>query len=125
MGHYKSNLRDIEFNLYELLAADDVLGKGPFASMDLQTAKSILGEVERVCSDDLAASFEDSDRHPPVFDPATHSVTMPESFKKSYKAFVDGGWNTLDLPESLGGFGAPATLRWACAEMVLGANPAI
>ena len=125
MGHYKSNLRDTEFNVFELLAADDVLGKGPFASMDLSTAKSILTEVERVCSDDLAASFEDSDRNPPLFDPATNTVTMPESFKKSYKAFVDGGWNTLDLPESLGGFGAPPSLRWACAEMVLGANPAI
>ena len=125
MGHYKSNLRDIEFNLFELLHTEEFLGKGPFEGIDLDTAKSILSEVERLCTGELAASFEDSDRHPPVYDPATYSVTMPESFKKSYKAYTDGGWNTLDLPTHLGGFGAPASIRWSAAEMVLGANPAI
>jgi len=29
MGHYKSNLRDIEFNLFEVFGADKVLGTGP------------------------------------------------------------------------------------------------
>ena len=28
MGHYKSNLRDIEFNLFEVLGRGDVLGTG-------------------------------------------------------------------------------------------------
>ena len=28
MGHYKSNLRDIEFNLFEMLGRQDVLGSG-------------------------------------------------------------------------------------------------
>ena len=31
MGHYKSNLRDIEFNLFEVFGADKALGSGPFA----------------------------------------------------------------------------------------------
>ena len=30
MSHYKSNLRDIEFNLFEVLGRDEVLGTGPF-----------------------------------------------------------------------------------------------
>jgi alkylation response protein AidB-like acyl-CoA dehydrogenase len=60
-----------------------------------------------------------------VFDPATHAVTLPESFKKSVRALEDGEWYRLDLPEHLGGFGAPQTLSWAAFEMVLGANPAV
>ena len=81
MSHYKSNIRDIEFNLFEVLARDEVLGQAPFEEVDADTARSILHEVDRLAREELAASFEDSDRNPPVYDPATCSVTMPESFK--------------------------------------------
>ena len=125
MGHYKSNLRDIEFNLFEVLGRQNVLGSGPFAEMDVDTAKTMLVEVERLAVNELAESFEDADRHPPVFDPATGSVTMPESFKKSYRAYRDAGWTNLDLPAEMGGTPTPPSLRWAIAEMVLGSNPAV
>ena len=46
MGHYKSNLRDIEFNLFEVFGAGDRLGKGPFAEMDEDTARYLLQESE-------------------------------------------------------------------------------
>ena len=124
MGHYKSNLRDIEFNLFEVLGRDEVMGTGPFAEMDPETARSVLSEVARLAENELADSFAESDRTPPVFDPATHTVTMPEGLKKSYRALMDAEWFRLDLPEHLGGTGAPPTLRWAVAEMLLGANPA-
>ena len=89
MSHYKSNLRDIEFNLFEVLGRDKVLGTGPFAEVDAETAREILAEVERLAREDLAASYEDSDRNPPVFDPATSTAPLPESFKKSYHAWMD------------------------------------
>ena len=125
MSHYRSNVRDLEFNLFEVFEREQVLGRAPFAEMDADTARSILGEMSRLATEDLAASFEDADRNPPTFDPQTGSVTLPESFTRSYQAFVDGDWDRLELPEELGGFGAPASLRWAAAEMVLGANPAV
>jgi hypothetical protein len=84
MGHYKSNLRDIEFNLFEVFGRQDVLGTGPFGEIDPDTARNILGEVERLATNELAESLLDSDRNPPVFDPAAHAVTMPERFKKSF-----------------------------------------
>ena len=125
MSHYRSNLRDIEFNLFEVLDADQTLGRGPFSDLDVDSAHDMLREVERLASHDLAASFADSDRNPPVFDKATGSVSMPASFLASYQAYADGGWDKLDLPAYLGGIGAPPTLRWAATEMLLGANPAI
>ncbi|MCU1675026.1 MAG: acyl-CoA dehydrogenase domain protein [Frankiales bacterium] len=125
MGHYKSNLRDIEFNLFEVFGAEQALGTGPFAQLDLDSAKDILKEVDRLATNDLAASFTDADRNPPVFDPETSTVTTPESFKKSYSAYVNGGWDTFPLNAELGGIGAPPSLIWAFSEMVLGANPAI
>jgi alkylation response protein AidB-like acyl-CoA dehydrogenase len=125
MGHYKSNLRDLEFNLFEVFGRQEILGTGPFADVDEDTARTVLDEVNRLATGPLAESFEDADRHPPVFDPATHSVTMPESFKKSYQAWVDAEWWRLELQPELGGTPAPRSLVWAMAELVLGANPAV
>ena len=125
MSHYKSNLRDIEFNLFEVLGRDEILGSGPFAEVDGETARSILAEVDRLAREDLAASYEDSDRNPPVFDPATSSAPLPESFKKSYRAWMDAEYWRLQISEELGGTPAPSTLNWAIAEMVLGSNAPI
>jgi alkylation response protein AidB-like acyl-CoA dehydrogenase len=125
MSHYKSNIRDIEFNLFEVLGRDDILGQGPFADVDADTARSILGEVDRLAREDLAASFEDSDRNPPVFDPATHTAPVPESFRKSYRAWMDAEYWRLGTMAELGGTPAPSSFNWALGELVLGANPAI
>jgi alkylation response protein AidB-like acyl-CoA dehydrogenase len=125
MSHYTANLRDLEFNLFEFLDTKDRFGTGPFEQMDADTARGVLGEIRKLAEGPIAASFVEADRNPPVFDPATNSVTLPESFKKSVKAIEDGEWYRLDLPEHLGGFGAPHVLTWAAFEMVLGANPAV
>ncbi|MBI1349511.1 MAG: acyl-CoA dehydrogenase [Actinomycetales bacterium] len=124
MSHYKSNLRDLEFNLFEVFGGGDRLGTGPYTEMDPDTAREILHEVERLATGPLAEPFADADRNPPVYDPATKTVTMPEGFKKSFEALMDSEWWRLDLPEHLGGTGAPPSLRWAASEMLLGSNPA-
>src|SRR5690606_21813332 len=98
------------------------LGTGPFAEVDTETAREVLAEVDRLSREDLAASFEDSDRNPPVFDPQTHSAPIPESFKKSYRAWMDAEFWRLQIKEELGGTPAPSSINWAIAEMVLGAN---
>jgi alkylation response protein AidB-like acyl-CoA dehydrogenase len=125
MSHYKSNLRDIEFNLFEVFGRGDVLGQGLYDELDEDTARSILHEVDRLAREELAASYESSDRTPPVYDPETHTVTLPEAFKKSYHAYMDAEWFRLGLPTELGGQPTPPSLRWAVAELVLGANPAV
>ncbi|HEX5595528.1 MAG TPA: acyl-CoA dehydrogenase, partial [Micromonosporaceae bacterium] len=79
-------------------------------------------EVDRLSREDLAASYIDGDRNPPVFDPATHTAPVPESFRKSYEAFMASEFWRLDLPAELDGTNAPRTLWWSMAEMVLGAN---
>ena len=123
MSHYKSNLRDIEFNLFEVFGSQDRMGTGPYTEIDPDTAREILEEVERLATGPLAASFADADRNPPVYDPVTCTVTMPEAFKKSYAALMESGFWNLDLPRHLGGTHAPPSLRWAASELMLGANP--
>jgi hypothetical protein len=125
VSHYRSNLRDLEFNLFEVLGRERVLGQGLFEEIDVDTARSVLAEVDRLSRHELAASFAEADRHPPEFDPATGSVRMNPAFAESYRAFMDAEWWRLQLPAELGGTPAPASLVWATAELVLGANPAV
>ena len=125
MSHYNANLRDIEFCLFDLLGREKVLGTSIYSELDRETAMGMLEEMKRLTENDLAASFVDGDRIGTDFNKATGDIKLPESFKKSYKAYVDGEWWRLDAPVDLGGMRIPASIRWAIAEMVLGSNPAI
>ncbi|GAA2815954.1 acyl-CoA dehydrogenase [Saccharopolyspora taberi] len=125
MGHYKSNVRDLEFNLFELFRVQDRLGTGAFAQSDEDTVRGVLGELNALATGPLADSFEEGDRNPAQFDPKTHSVTLPEAFKKSYQQVIDGEWWRIGLPDELGGYGIPPSVVWSAAELILGSNPAI
>jgi alkylation response protein AidB-like acyl-CoA dehydrogenase len=123
--HYKSNLRDIFFNLFELLDVGKVtLGQGPYASMDEQTARDLLKAFDEFSRNTLDASFADADRVGLKFD-GKGNVTLPDSLKKTLKEVYDSGWEKLGLPERLGGGGAPPSISWAQFEMLGGANPAL
>ncbi len=125
MSHYNANLRDIEFCLFDLLGREKVLGTSIYSELDRDTAMGMLEEMKRLTENDLAASFVEGDRMGTDFNKATGDIKLPESFKKSYKAYIDGEWWRLDAPVELGGMKVPASVRWAIAEMVLGSNPAI
>ncbi|WP_124713907.1 acyl-CoA dehydrogenase [Mycolicibacterium nivoides] len=124
MSHYKSNVRDQVFNLFDVFGIDKVLGTGAFADLDQDSAREMLAEIARLAEGPIAESFADGDRNPPVFDPTTHSVKLPEAFKKSMRALLDGGWDKVGLSEELGGMPVPRALQWALIEHILGANPA-
>jgi hypothetical protein len=125
MGHFKSNVRDVEFNLFEVFGTDQILASAPFEDVDVDTAKGMIAEVAKLAEGPLAESFADADRNPPVFDPDTHTITTPESFKKSYRALDESEWWRVETLPELGGQLVPRTLVWAIGEQVLGANPAL
>jgi alkylation response protein AidB-like acyl-CoA dehydrogenase len=125
MGHYKSNVRDLEFNLFESLKLEEVLADDAFGDLDGDSVRQMLSEAARLAEGPVAESFAESDRHPPTFDPDTHVVTLPEPFKKSLRAWSEGEWFRVGLDENVGGVPAPSMVQWAINELVLGANPAI
>jgi alkylation response protein AidB-like acyl-CoA dehydrogenase len=125
MSHYKSNVRDQVFNLFEVLGLEKALGQGSYSDVDADTAREMLQEMSRLAEGPVAASFVEGDRNPPVFDPDTHSVKLPEAFKKSVHAVTEAGWDKVGIEEELGGTPVPRAIVWALAEHVLGANPAV
>ncbi|MCG3174636.1 MAG: Butyryl-CoA dehydrogenase [Myxococcota bacterium] len=123
--HYKSNLRDIFFNLFELHdTGNQVLGRGPFASMDEETAREALKELEKLCVAEIASSFAEADREGLHFD-GKGNVTLPACLKRSLKAYFDADWDRFDIPEHLGGVGASRSMSWGGFELLAGANPSM
>ena len=123
MGHYRSNLADIEFNLFEVNRIQDYLGEGPWTHLDQDTATDILAEIERLAVEDYAASYEDQDRVP--LELVDGVVSLPDSVKASVQAFRDGGWDRLGLPKEMGGMPVPPSLMWSSSEMLLAANTTV
>ena len=118
------NLRDLEFTLFEVLRRDQILGSGPFADLDGETAHDMLGEVARLAPRSSpprwstpTATRRSSTRRRTPWRCRSRSSGLPRLPEAEF-------WRT-DLPPELGGQPAPPSLRWAMAEFVLGANPAI
>jgi len=124
-SHYIPNLRDVFFNLFEVLGVDrTVLGHGPFASFDADTARASLEGLAEFVDTHFAPAFAPGDREPLQLD-GEGNVTLPPSFKAGLEAYYRDGWNKLELPEKLGGFGAPPSVCWAAFELMSGANASI
>ena len=125
MGHYRSNVRDLEFNLFEVLGLDAVLDSGAYGDLDSATVREILGEVARLSEGPIADSFVDADRNPPRFVPVEHTITVPDSVRRSVAAFKDAGWWRIGMSDVIGGVPAPSPVTCAVNEMMACANPAI
>jgi alkylation response protein AidB-like acyl-CoA dehydrogenase len=125
MSHYRSNVRDVEFNLFEVLGLDAMLDQGAYGELDTATVREILGEVARLSEGPIADSFVDGDRNPPRFVPGEHTITVPESVRRAVAAFKEAGWWRIGMSEVIGGVPAPAPLTWAVNEMMCCANPAV
>jgi hypothetical protein len=116
--HFRSNMRDLEFNLFEVHRLGDYLDAH---GMDEATARAVLREVERLATNEWAASFADGDRI--ELELRDGEVALPESIKASLRALRAGGWDRFGLPPAMGGDSVPHLLFWATQELLLGANP--
>jgi hypothetical protein len=119
--HYRTNLRDIRFNLFEAARIEEYIGAGDYEDLDRDTVEDILREVDRLSREEFAESFEEGDRVGAKL--VDGQVVLPEPVKESLEAFYEGGWGSFLLSPQLGGVGAPPTIRWAAQELLYGANP--
>ncbi|MGW6725677.1 acyl-CoA dehydrogenase [Nocardia sp. NPDC055029] len=123
MGHYIANVRDIEFNLFEVLGLDSILDSGAFGDLDSETAKVMLSEAAALAEGPLAASFAVADRNPPTFIPEEHRIVVSEALAATVKVAKDAQWWRVGMAEGMGGQPAPAALTWAVNEILSCADP--
>ena len=122
MSHYQSNLRDIQFNLFEFLKIQEsTLEKGAFGQVDQDTAEHLLSEMKKLAEGEYSAGFEQGDRQGVRLE-EEGVVRLPEGVKKSLEVYYGGEWQRLTAPEELGGYGVPPSVYWACFEMLVGAH---
>jgi alkylation response protein AidB-like acyl-CoA dehydrogenase len=120
--HYRSNLRDTFFNLFEVLdIGRHSLGKAPFGTLDEATTRQVLETYEEFCRTRVAPSFAASDREGCTQD-REGNVVLPEPLKESIRAHYEAEWHKLELPERLGGYGAPPSVIWSAFELLVGAH---
>ena len=118
MGHYRSNLADLEFNLFEVHRIHEHSDVWP--DMGRETISDILREVERFSREEWASSFVEADRTPLALKDG--AVELPSGLKTSLAAAHDAGWSKLGVPAEMGGIEMPASLFWATQELLLGGN---
>lgn len=125
VDHYKANMRDIFFNLFEVHKIQDLLlAQRPFAAIDESTAKESLVAFRTLVLSTAAKSFAESDQVPLRMN-ENRDVILPEGVRKSIEAFYQGDWHLFDMPEHLGGMGMPRSMYWSAFEMMVGANPPV
>lgn len=123
IAHYRSNLRDLIFNLFEVYRIHETsLGEGPFADLDRETAEELLRSAREIAEGPYCEGFASSDREGLSID-HDGNVTLPEGIKSALGAYYEGEWQRLGAPAELGGYGAPPSLYWSIFEMFVGANP--
>lgn len=116
MGYYKADLRDIQFNLTELLQVQNHKDFG----LGEADVTGILGEYDKFVENEVFPTREPSDhqgvRH------VNGKVLAPEVFHGLNKKFYENGWFALAIPAEAGGTPVPEALYVACLSLGTGAN---
>lgn len=110
MGHYIANVRDLEFNLFEVFNLGAVLGTGRYGDLNVDTVRTMLTEAARLAEGPVVKSFAYADRNPPMFDPTTHTISVPAELARSVQAIKEAEWWCLGRAEKIGGMAAPPPL---------------
>lgn len=116
MALYRTDLRDIFFNLFELLEVHKLAGA---KDSDL---KDIIREFDKYTANEVFPTRKDSDI--PGAKLINGNVVVPDSFKKANDQFYQNGWMGLGYPEELGGMPAPQSIATTCTAIATGANVA-
>ena len=89
---------------------------------DAEMVDAILEGASQFARDVIAPTNWDGDQNPAQL--SDGNVTTSPGFKEAYGAFVEAGWQTVALPEAIGGMGLPETVSVATNEMIYAANMA-
>ncbi|MFN3686399.1 acyl-CoA dehydrogenase C-terminal domain-containing protein [Salinarimonas sp.] len=124
MPVYKAPVANTAFILQDVLRISDYADLPGFADVGEDTLVAILEEGAKLFENEWAPTNRDGDvqgctRH------ADGRVTTPESFKAAYRAYCEGGWLGISVPEEFGGQNLPSTVNTVMQEFASSANLAL
>jgi len=119
---YRAPIEDFRFVFEHIAGMPELLKLEAYSAVEPDLVDAVLEENAKFTEEAIAPTNWDGDQHPPVYGAGV--VSMPESFKKAFGHFVEGGWQGLRHPEQFGGQGLPRLLATATTENLYAANVA-
>lgn len=120
---YTPPLTDIRFVLTRLIGIDKLSSLPAYESVGEDIIDAVLTEAGKIAAEVFAPLNDVGDKLGVKFE--NDKVTMPPGFKDAYRAFIDGGWNGLQVDEEFGGQGLPSLIGMSVFEMLQAANVAL
>ncbi len=120
MTEYDAPLRDMQFVIEELVGLSEVAALPGHEDLTSDTVRAILEEAAKFGREVLSPINRSGDIEGSRLENGV--VVTPKGFKEAYKAYVDGGWNTLQFEPELGGQGLPMLVSTPVFEMWDSAN---
>lgn len=120
---YTPPLTEIHFVLNRLIGLEKVSSLPGYDSVGEDIVDAVLTEAGKIASEVFAPLNDVCDKTGVKF--SNDKVTMPDGCKDAYRAYIDGGWNGLQIEEDLGGQGLPSLIGMSVFEMMQSANVAL
>ncbi len=115
MAQFKTDLKDIYFNLFNVLKIQN-------HGVVENDMKDIINECNKFVEKEIYPSRTIGDVEGVKLQ--NGKVIAPPSFKDGMKKYYENGWHAIGYPEDIGGMPAPHTVSLVCQSIMNGANVA-
>ncbi|MCA1297876.1 acyl-CoA dehydrogenase [Stappia indica] len=112
---YRAPVSEIAFTLKEVAGLADVQAHADHTEVSDDLVLAILEEAGRFAAEEIAPLNTVGDRQGTRLE--NGAVTTAPGWKEAYRAWAEGGWNSLTGPEDFGGQALPMMLQAAALEM--------
>ncbi|MDX3925579.1 MAG: acyl-CoA dehydrogenase [Shinella sp.] len=112
---YKAPVDEIAFTLKHVAGLAPALEEGRLGDLSDDLVDAILSEAGRFATEEIAPLAEVGDKQGARL--VGGEVRTPEGWAALYRAWAEGGWNSLTAPPDFGGQGLPHMLHVAALEM--------
>ena len=117
---FTAPVADQRFVLDHVVRLDELAATDRFAAATPDVIDAVLEGIAQFAEGEWAPLARAGDTVGAKWTP--DGVVMPDGYPAAYRAYVDGGWGTIGVPEAFGGQGLPFAVQAAVLETLGTAN---
>jgi alkylation response protein AidB-like acyl-CoA dehydrogenase len=117
---YAAPIAEQRFVLDQIVRIGELADTERFAGASPDVIDAVLEGIAQLAEGEWAPLARVGDTVGAKWTP--HGVVMPQGYKEAYRAYVEGGWGTIGVPEAFGGQGLPFAVQCAVLETLGSAN---
>jgi alkylation response protein AidB-like acyl-CoA dehydrogenase len=120
MAQEIADRRDVDFVLYEQFHVEEMQKYPGYEEFNRKTIDIIINEARSFAIKEILPTFAEGDRVGATFNDG--KVLIPTCFQRPLELFLENEWNSMTVPEELGGQGLPYLVAQAANDYLIGAN---